>query len=328
MRRSRIVAFLRSYAGTGSQQGFHSSGLHVPNCLEPCAHPSKLCRPCNSAFAGAQAPTGAALTTATGPLLFAASRAARRGDRRRKTNRPSVTGNLLHPGAPEKAASTAPFSAAPPGLRRPVRGDPALRRLDAAKFRDPRLTARGERRGVVALSALRTLWFNTGTLCSIACQGCYIESSPKDDALVYLLAAEVAACLGEAAAAGMPLEEVGFTCGEPFFNRALPAMLRDVLARGLRALVLTDAMRPMRRHARELLALREEFGERLMLRVRLDHHGPVLPTWSVAPAASSPRRWRGWSGWRGKGPRPSVAAGGTPRPGRRACHRRVRRGCG
>ena len=37
-------------------------------------------------------------------------------------------------------------------------------RLDPRKFQDPLVTARGERRAHVALKALETLWFNTGTL--------------------------------------------------------------------------------------------------------------------------------------------------------------------
>jgi hypothetical protein len=36
--------------------------------------------------------------------------------------------------------------------------------LDPRKFQDPLVTARGERRAHVALKALETLWFNTGTL--------------------------------------------------------------------------------------------------------------------------------------------------------------------
>ena len=146
--------------------------------------------------------------------------------------------------------------------------------LHPEKFRDPLLTAKGERRASVALAGLRTLWINTGTLCNIACANCYIESSPRNDALAYLSAAEVAAYLDEAAA--LPLAEVGFTGGEPFLNRELPAMLRDVLRRGLRALVLTNAMRPMRNHQAALEALRREFGDRLTLRVSLDHHDAAL----------------------------------------------------
>ncbi|MBB5689582.1 radical SAM protein [Roseomonas alkaliterrae] len=144
--------------------------------------------------------------------------------------------------------------------------------LDPAKFRDPAVTAKGERRAVVALSGLRTLWVNTGTLCNITCRNCYIESSPTNDALAYISAAEVAAFLDEAAAIGAPLTEVGFTGGEPFLNRDLVAMLRDVLSRGLSALVLTNAMKPMMNHASALLALQRASGERLTIRVSLDHH--------------------------------------------------------
>jgi len=151
---------------------------------------------------------------------------------------------------------------------------PPAKPLDPAKFRDPFVTAKGERRATVALSGLRMLWINTGTLCNIACPSCYIESSPRNDALVYISAAEVAACLDEAAALGLPLEEVGFTGGEPFMNADLVPMLADVLSRpGLRAIVLTNAMQPMRRHAASLLALKDRFGsDRLTVRVSLDHH--------------------------------------------------------
>ncbi|WP_198371717.1 radical SAM protein [Roseomonas rosulenta] len=152
----------------------------------------------------------------------------------------------------------------------------AAKRLDPAKFRDPAVTAKGERRAVVGLAALSTLWINTGTLCNIACSNCYIESSPKNDALSYITAEEVRAYLDEAVAIGAPLEEVGFTGGEPFLNRDLPAMLRDVLGRGLSALVLTNAMKPMMNQATALLALREEFGDALTLRVSVDHHDATL----------------------------------------------------
>lgn len=167
------------------------------------------------------------------------------------------------PAAEVSRVTALPSPAAPPGL-------------DPAKFRDPRRTVRGEPRAAVAPGPLRALWINTGTLCNITCRSCYIESSPRNDALVYLSAAEVGTFLDEAAARGEPLEEVGFTGGEPFLNRDLPAMLADVLGRGLRALVLTNAMRPMLNRRRELLALRAAHGGRLTLRVSLDHYGQAL----------------------------------------------------
>lgn len=148
-------------------------------------------------------------------------------------------------------------------------------RLYPAKFQDPAITLKGERRATVGLTALRTLWFNTGTLCNITCANCYIESSPRNDALVYLSAAEVREYLDEAR--GLPLEQVGFTGGEPFMNPDLVPMLDDVLSRGLEALVLTNAMQPMRRYAGALTALRERHGAaRLILRVSLDHHDAAV----------------------------------------------------
>jgi predicted phosphodiesterase/uncharacterized Fe-S cluster-containing radical SAM superfamily protein len=152
----------------------------------------------------------------------------------------------------------------------------APRLLDAAKFRDPLLTAKGEARASVALQALKTLWFNTGTLCNIACAHCYIESSPRNDRLSYLTAAEMRDYLDEIARDGLPTEEIGFTGGEPFMNPEILEMLEECLARGFRVLVLTNAMRPMRRLEAPLLDLRRRLGARLTIRVSLDHYTEAL----------------------------------------------------
>jgi hypothetical protein len=143
-----------------------------------------------------------------------------------------------------------------------------------AKFADPDWTARGEPRAKVGLTALRTLWFNTGTLCNITCRNCYIESSPTNDALVYLSATEVEGFLDEAKALGEPVEEVGFTGGEPFLNPGILAMIEAALVRSNRVLVLTNAMRPMMRlRLRTGLArLAAAYGDSLTLRVSLDHY--------------------------------------------------------
>ena len=131
----------------------------------------------------------------------------------------------------------------------------SVKPLDPLKFRDPRITAKGETRAQVALTALETLWINTGTLCNITCANCYIESSPRNDALAYISAAEVTAFLDEAEASHLPLRDVGFTGGEPFMNPEFLAMLEDALRRGLHALVLTNAMKPMMNQAAGLVAL-------------------------------------------------------------------------
>ena len=162
---------------------------------------------------------------------------------------------------------------------------PEAPRLDPAKFRDPQVTAKGERRAQVALERLETLWFNTGTLCNLTCLNCYIESSPRNDALVYLAAAEVSGYLDEAEALGA--REIGFTGGEPFMNPDIVPMLQDALARGFHVLVLTNAMRPMRRHERALLDLRARHGERLTIRVSLDHHTAAVHEAERGPATFS-----------------------------------------
>jgi uncharacterized Fe-S cluster-containing radical SAM superfamily protein len=148
--------------------------------------------------------------------------------------------------------------------------DRHARRLDPAKFRDPLVTAKGERRASVELVRLETLWINTGTLCNLACKTCYIESSPTNDALVYLTLAEVDRYLDEAEAIGT--REIGFTGGEPFMNRDMVGMMRSALGRGFEVLVLTNAMRPMRRFEDSLKAIVLEHGDRLTMRVSLDHH--------------------------------------------------------
>ncbi len=158
--------------------------------------------------------------------------------------------------------------------------------LPPTKFSDPNWTAKGEPRARVPLVAFETLWFNTGTLCNLACANCYIESSPTNDALVYLAACDVTRFLDEIAATGLPTREIGFTGGEPFMNREIIAMLADALDRGHAVLVLSNAMKPMRRYEGELLALLAAHGDRLTLRISLDHH-----TRAVHEAERGPTSW-------------------------------------
>jgi hypothetical protein len=154
--------------------------------------------------------------------------------------------------------------------------DVSFQPLDPAKFRDPVTTAKGEVRAQVALRALETLWFNTGTLCNLTCCNCYIESSPRNDRLAHLTRDEVREYLDEIARENLPTRLIGFTGGEPFMNPDIVAMLDDVLSRGLDALVLTNAMQPMRKLRPQLLALREAYGARLRIRVSLDHHSAAV----------------------------------------------------
>lgn len=161
---------------------------------------------------------------------------------------------------------------------------PDVQQLAAQKFADPMLTAKGEPRASVAMTKLATLWFNTGTLCNLACTSCYIESTPTNDALIYITLEEVCAYLDEIDALALPTREIAFTGGEPFMNREMVPIIQLCLTRGFDVLVLTNAMRPMRRFERELLALNGK--ERLTLRVSLDHF-----TGAVHEAERGPNTW-------------------------------------
>jgi len=152
-----------------------------------------------------------------------------------------------------------------------LEGEYNNRRLDPRKFRDPLVTAEGERRAVVALTHLRTLWFNTGSLCNITCQNCYMESSPTNDRLAYMTLAEVGRYLDEIETETLPVEEIAFTGGEPFMNRDLPNMIEAALDRGFRVLVLTNAMKPMLNKRPRLLDILNRHGGALTLRVSVDH---------------------------------------------------------
>jgi MoaA/NifB/PqqE/SkfB family radical SAM enzyme len=138
----------------------------------------------------------------------------------------------------------------------------------------------------VALRRLDTLWFNTGTLCNLTCANCYIESSPRNDRLAWLSVDDVRDYMDEIAREQLPTRLIGFTGGEPFMNRDIIAMLELVLSRGLPALVLTNAMLPMRKLRARLLDLKDRHGDNLSIRVSLDHH-----TQAIHEAERGRRSW-------------------------------------
>ncbi len=145
-----------------------------------------------------------------------------------------------------------------------------LSTIQLAKFSDPIWTARGERRASVPLRSLETLWFNTGTLCNIACINCYIESSPKNDSLNYLMLADVTRYLDEIAECALPVSLIGFTGGEPFMNPHFIAILTETLKRGFETLTLTNAMKPMAHRKADIARLAAAKGAKLRVRVSLD----------------------------------------------------------
>ena len=142
---------------------------------------------------------------------------------------------------------------------------------EVEKFSDPKITAKGDQRAWVELKALETLWLNSGTLCNIQCENCYIESSPKNDRLVYLTLAEAREYLDEIEREGLQTHEIGITGGEPFMNPDMIPMMELILQRGFKLLLLTNAMKPMHHKKQEMLDLLERFGDQMIIRVSVDH---------------------------------------------------------
>lgn len=144
-----------------------------------------------------------------------------------------------------------------------------------APFTDPLTTAKGEPRATVDFRGLDMLWLNTGTLCNLACEHCYIESSPTNDRLVYLKREDVQRLLAEIEAGGHPTVQIGMTGGEPFMNPEIDAIIEDCLRAGMEVLILTNAMAPLRHHRAALKRLRAAWPGKLLLRVSLDHYDPA-----------------------------------------------------
>jgi uncharacterized Fe-S cluster-containing radical SAM superfamily protein len=146
------------------------------------------------------------------------------------------------------------------------------------KFQNPMLTAKGEQRARVALENPQTLWFNTGTLCNIACANCYIDSSPTNDALVYITADEVTDYLDQLEDRAWRVREIAFTGGEPFMNPQMIEMTEASLARGYEVLILTNAMRPMMRRRMQdgLVRLNAAYPGKMTLRISVDHYKPQI----------------------------------------------------
>ena len=140
------------------------------------------------------------------------------------------------------------------------------------KFVNPKYTTKGEPRAQITLSVLRTLWFNTGTICNLTCTNCFMESSPVNDDLSFLKLHEVETFLNEIEDRGLPTREIGFTGGEPFINPDLISMLELCLEKKFRVLVLTNAMKPMMKTSSALVRLRQKFQDKLVVRVSIDHY--------------------------------------------------------
>ena len=137
------------------------------------------------------------------------------------------------------------------------------------KFKDPKITADGYDRAFIEAKKIKTLWFNTGTLCNIECKNCYIESSPKNDRLNYLTINEVKSFIDEAIDKNLGTDEIGFTGGEPFMNKDILKMIDYSLSKNFKVLVLTNAMKPMLNKTKEFVKFNHP---NLTIRVSIDHY--------------------------------------------------------
>ena len=144
-----------------------------------------------------------------------------------------------------------------------------MNNINGNKFKDTITTVDGSKRAFIEAKKIKTLWFNTGTLCNIECKNCYIESSPKNNRLVYLTFNEVKLFIDEAINKNLGTNEIGFTGGEPFMNKDILKMIEYSLSKNFKVLVLSNAMKPMLNIKEDLLKLNHQ---NLVIRVSIDHY--------------------------------------------------------
>ncbi len=156
------------------------------------------------------------------------------------------------------------------------------------KFSNPLITANQKKRAHIGFQEFDTLWFNTGTQCNLQCKNCYIESSPKNDRLLYITKDDVQSYIEELSEmsvdqATKPI--IGFTGGEPYMNPHFSEVLELSLSHGYECLVLTNAMHPMMRRRESILNLHNLYGDKLKFRISLDHHTEEIHNQERGPQA-------------------------------------------
>lgn len=142
----------------------------------------------------------------------------------------------------------------------------------ATKFSNKEVTLDGSDRAFVDLEELKTIWLNTGTVCNLSCSNCYIESTPKNDRLAFLTLGDVKKILAEIKSEQYPVQLIGITGGEPFINKDIIPIITEVLKNQIEILILTNGFKVIDRHSDDLQKLKEEFQEKLHIRVSLDHY--------------------------------------------------------
>ncbi len=123
---------------------------------------------------------------------------------------------------------------------------------------------------IVDINSLDNLWFQvSGTICNIACNHCFNNSSPTNRKFEFLSLEECIGYLEESVHYGV--KEYYFTGGEPFANHELLKILESTLEYGP-ATVLTNGMLINEEVAKKLSEIEKKSIYSLEMRVSIDGH--------------------------------------------------------
>jgi MoaA/NifB/PqqE/SkfB family radical SAM enzyme len=119
----------------------------------------------------------------------------------------------------------------------------------------------------VKATALRELWFHTGTACNLECPFCLEGSKPGDNRLERVALADLKPFFDEATALGV--ERFAFTGGEPLIVKDIVKILSYALARKP-CLIVTNGTAPLLKRVHQLQLLKQ-LPHALSFRVSIDH---------------------------------------------------------
>jgi hypothetical protein len=122
-------------------------------------------------------------------------------------------------------------------------------------------------RATVKLTALRELWFHTGTACNLECPFCLEDSKPGDTRLERVTLTDLKPYLDEGAQFG--IQRFCFTGGEPLIVKDIVKILHYALQ--LRpCLVFTNGTAPLIKRVHQLQVLKQQLHT-LAFRVSIDY---------------------------------------------------------
>jgi len=133
-------------------------------------------------------------------------------------------------------------------------------------------TGEGVQSATIKLTALRDLWFHTGTACNLECPFCLEDSKPGDTRLERVTLADLKPYFDEAVQLGV--ERFAFTGGEPLIVKDIVKILSHALQ--LRpCLVITNGTAPLLKRVHQLQTLQEQ-PQTLSFCVSIDHPNETL----------------------------------------------------